>query len=64
MPKDVIDKLYNATTKVLSDPAVEKRFVELGMIITPMSYQAFNEFTVTELAKWSKIVKESGAKAN
>ncbi len=64
MPKDVVEKLYQATTTVLSDPVVQKRFIELGMIITPMSYQAFNEFTVTELAKWSKIVSDSGAKAN
>jgi hypothetical protein len=34
------------------------------MIITPMTHQQFNEFTVTELAKWSKIVNDSGAKAN
>jgi len=64
MPKDVIDKLYKATTTVMNDPAVQKRFTELGMIITPMSMQEFNAFTVTELAKWSKIVKESGAQAN
>ena len=64
MPKDVVEKLYQATTTVLSDPVVQKRFIELGMIITPMSYQAFNEFTVSELAKWSKIVSDSGAKAN
>jgi len=64
MPKPIVDKLYEATTKVLSDPAVQKRFIELGMIITPMSYKEFNDFTVTELAKWSKIVRDSGAKAN
>lgn len=64
MPKAVVDKLYDATTKVLNDPVVQKRFIELGMIITPMSNQAFNDFTVTELAKWGKIVRDSGAKAN
>ena len=64
MPKVVVDKLYQATTKVLSDPAVQKRFIELGMIITPMTNKEFNDFTVTELTKWSKIVRDSGAKAN
>ena len=64
MPKEVVDKLYQATTKVLSDPVVQKRFIELGMIITPMTNKEFNDFTVTELAKWSKIVRDSGAKAN
>ena len=64
MPKDVVDKLYKATTKIMTDPDVQKRFTELGMIITPMPTQEFNEFTVTELAKWGKIVRDSGAKAN
>lgn len=64
MPKDVVDKLYNATTQVMSDPAIQKRFIELGMIITPMSQKDFNAFTVTELTKWGKIVKDSGAQAN
>jgi tripartite-type tricarboxylate transporter receptor subunit TctC len=64
MPPEIVEKLYQATTKVLNDPVVQKRFVELGMIITPMTHQQFNEFTVTELAKWSKIVNDSGAKAN
>lgn len=64
MPKDVVEKLYKATTTVMSDPAVQKRFIELGMIITPMTTEQFNAFTVTELVKWSKIVRDSGAKAN
>ena len=64
MPKDVVDKLYAATTQVLADPEVQERFKNLGLIITPMTTQQFNDFTVTELAKWSKIVKDSGASAN
>jgi tripartite-type tricarboxylate transporter receptor subunit TctC len=64
MPKDVVEKLYTATTKVLSDPATEKRFIELGLIITPMTTQQFNDFAVAELAKWTKIVRDSGARAD
>jgi tripartite-type tricarboxylate transporter receptor subunit TctC len=64
MPKDVVEKLYTATTKVLSDPAIEKRFIELGLIITPMTTQQFNDFAVAELAKWTKIVRDSGARAD
>jgi tripartite-type tricarboxylate transporter receptor subunit TctC len=64
MPKDVVEKLYKATTQVLADPEVQERFKNMGLIITPMTTQQFNDFTVTELAKWSKIVKDSGASAN
>ena len=64
MPQDIVVKLHDATTKVLADPEVKKRFVDMGLIITPMTTKQFNDFTVTELAKWSKIVKDSGAKVN
>jgi tripartite-type tricarboxylate transporter receptor subunit TctC len=64
IPKDITDKLYAATTQVLADPDVRERFKNLGLIITPMTTQQFNDFTVTELAKWSKIVKDSGASVN
>lgn len=64
IPQDIVVKLHDATTKVLADPEVKKRFVDMGLIITPMTTKQFNDFTVTELAKWSKIVKDSGAKVN
>ena len=64
LPQNVVDKLYQATMTILNDPAVQKRFIELGLIMTPMNTKDFNEFTVTELAKWTKIVKDSGARAD
>ena len=64
MPKDIVEKLHAATTQVLADPEVQERFKNMGLIITPMTTQQFNDFTVAELAKWTKIVKDSGASAN
>lgn len=64
MPQDVVEKLHKATTQVLADPEVQQRFKTMGLIITPMTTKQFNDFTVSELAKWSKIVKDSGAKVN
>lgn len=64
LPQHIIDKLYSATMTILDDPATQKRFIELGLIITPMNTKDFNAFTITELAKWSKIVKDSGARAD
>jgi tripartite-type tricarboxylate transporter receptor subunit TctC len=64
LPQNVVDKLYAATMTILNDPAMQKRFIEIGLIVTPMNTKDFNAFTVTELAKWTKIVKDSGATAN
>ena len=64
LPQNVVDKLFEATMTILKDPATQKRFIDLGLIITPMNTKDFNAFTVTELVKWTKIVKDSGASAN
>jgi tripartite-type tricarboxylate transporter receptor subunit TctC len=64
MPQDVVDKLEKATMQFLNDPEMQKRLVDLGVIVTPMNQKDFNAFVATELVKWTKLVKDSGAKVN
>ena len=64
MPKEVVDKIYQASTAVLSDPDTRQKFVTMGLEVLQMPVKDFNEFTVAEVGKWSKIVKESGAKVD
>ena len=64
LPPEVVQKLYGATTAILKDADTRQRFTAAGLEITLMSIKEFNEFTVAELAKWSKLVRDSGAKVN
>ena len=64
LPADVVDRIYNATATILKDADTRQRFTAMGLEITQMTVREFNEFTVTELAKWTKIVKDSGAKVD
>ena len=64
MPEPIVAKLHDVTNEILNDPDVQARLLAQGVIITPMSTEGFNRFVVTEIAKWSKIVTESGAKAD
>jgi tripartite-type tricarboxylate transporter receptor subunit TctC len=64
LPKEVVDKIYQASTAVLSDPDTRQKFVTMGLEVLPMPVKEFNEFTVTEVGKWSKIVKDSGARVD
>jgi tripartite-type tricarboxylate transporter receptor subunit TctC len=48
----------------LKDPEMQKRLVDIGVIVTPMNQKDFNAFMATELIKWTKLVKDSGAKVN
>jgi tripartite-type tricarboxylate transporter receptor subunit TctC len=65
-PKDVITKLNGAMVQALADPAVRKRFSELGLDVasreqqTPEGLAAFHK---TEIEKWWPIIKAAGVKA-
>ena len=64
LPKDVVDRIYQASTAVLSDPETRQKLVTMGLEVLQMPVKEFNDFTVSEVAKWSKIVKDSGARVD
>ena len=64
LPADVVDRIYGATTAILKDTDTRQRFMALGLEISLMSVREFNDFLGAELLKWSKIVRDSGAKVD
>ena len=62
MPQAVVDRVYAATLAILRDADTRQRYATMGLEIAPLTVKEFNDFTVTELVKWTKIVKDSGAK--
>jgi tripartite-type tricarboxylate transporter receptor subunit TctC len=63
-PPAILDKLNAEIRKMLEDPAVREKFN--GLASTPVgdSREHFAAFIKSEIVKWSKIAKESGAKAD
>src|SRR6266566_5340675 len=62
-PKDVIAKLNAATVEALADPAVQKRFTELGLDVAPRAQQTpegLAAFQKAEIDKWWPIIKAAG----
>jgi tripartite-type tricarboxylate transporter receptor subunit TctC len=64
LPPAVLAKLNAAFVKVLNEPEVRERIVAVGAIPMPMTPEEFKAFTVSETAKWSKLIKTAGIKAN
>jgi tripartite-type tricarboxylate transporter receptor subunit TctC len=62
-PRDIIAKLNAATVEALADPALQKRFTELGLDVasreqqTPEGLAAFQK---AEIDKWWPIIKAAG----
>ena len=62
-PKDVIAKLNAATVEALADPAIQKRFTELGLDVAPRAQQTpegLAAFQKAEIDKWWPIIKAAG----
>ena len=62
-PKDVIAKLNAATVAALADPALQKRFSDLGLDVAPRAQQTpegLAAFQKAEIEKWWPIIKSAG----
>jgi len=63
-PKDVIAKWNGEVTKILSSPEMRERLTAQGADPAPTTPEQFAAFIRSEIAKYAKIVKASGAKVD
>jgi tripartite-type tricarboxylate transporter receptor subunit TctC len=63
-PKAIIDKLNHETVRTLQLPDVKERLNGQGFEIRTSTPDEFSAYLKTEIVKWAKIVKASGAKAD
>lgn len=64
-PKPIVDRLNAVIARGLSAPQAQQRLAELGVDPAPASSPVeFGRFMKSEIDKWAKIVKASGAKAD
>src|SRR4030081_3766216 len=62
-PKEIIARLNAATVEALADPAIQKRFVELGLDVAPRELQTPEGLAAlqkAEIDKWWPIIKAAG----
>ncbi len=62
-PKPIIDRLYQATVKVMTDEAFQKDLESLSIDpVTDSDPEKAAQFIKAELAKWAPIIKATGTK--
>jgi tripartite-type tricarboxylate transporter receptor subunit TctC len=62
LPKDVTDKLSAALAAIVSDPAIVKRFEELGIAAVKMGSADFSGFVSKQVADWQPAIKAADLK--
>jgi tripartite-type tricarboxylate transporter receptor subunit TctC len=63
-PRAVLDRLNGEITKVAARPDVRKTWSDQGAEPLSMSTAAFEQYLNADIAKWAKVVKASGARAD
>jgi tripartite-type tricarboxylate transporter receptor subunit TctC len=64
LPPDVVRQLQAAIAKVMAMPEVRARLVEGGLDPIVTTPEEFGEFIRAEIAKWSKVAKDVGARVD
>jgi tripartite-type tricarboxylate transporter receptor subunit TctC len=62
-PKPIIDKLNAEVVRVFKLPEVTERLKTLGLDPVLSTPDELGKYQASEIVKWTKVVKESGAKA-
>ncbi|MBS0338762.1 MAG: tripartite tricarboxylate transporter substrate binding protein, partial [Proteobacteria bacterium] len=63
-PKEIVMKVNSEIVKILSTNEIKDRFVSLGAELLSSSPEEFGAYIKSETAKWGKVIKDSGAKAD
>ena len=61
-PKAIVDKLQVEVKKILVSPEVGRKLAEIGLEVVGSTPEELAAYQRSEITKWAKVVKESGAK--
>jgi tripartite-type tricarboxylate transporter receptor subunit TctC len=62
LPKEVTDKLSKAVAEIVADPAIVKRFEELGITTVKMGGAEFTQFVAKQVSDWGPAIKAADLK--
>ena len=61
-PAPIVAKLQSEISKILKSPEISKKLLDLGLEPSGSTPAELAAYQKSEIAKWSKVVKDSGAK--
>lgn len=64
MPKGIVTRLHDEIVGVIGSPETTERFAGIGANVVTSSPDEFGAYIKTEITKWAKVIKASGARAD
>ena len=62
MPREIVDKLAGETIRILNAPDVKERLMSQGGEAAGTTPDQFAAYIKSEIARWARMVKETGVK--
>ena len=62
-PKPIVDRLHAEILKIVATPEVQARLKNFGMLPSSMTPAELADYQKAEVAKWAKVIKAAGIKA-
>ena len=63
-PKETVERLAIALSKIVRSPEIQKKFLAVGTLAKPSTSVEFAVFLKAEYARWGRAIAESGIKAD
>ena len=63
-PADIVAKLNTEIVRIVRQPDLRDRLAAEGSVVVGDSPEEFTAFVKTEIARWGKVVKQAGIKAD
>jgi tripartite-type tricarboxylate transporter receptor subunit TctC len=64
LPAPILDKVFGALTKALTDPALRPRLIEQGLEPVGMKPDEFRTYLAGDIAKWREVIRAADIKAD
>jgi tripartite-type tricarboxylate transporter receptor subunit TctC len=64
MPQALRQKIYQDVQRIVADPGMQQRLLEMGGEINNSSPEVFQKVIDTEVKNWAQAVKLSGARVD
>jgi tripartite-type tricarboxylate transporter receptor subunit TctC len=61
-PDEIVTRLNAEVVRALGEPDLKERFSKLGATTRPTTPDEFGRYISDEIAKWGKVVRDTGAK--
>src|SRR4051812_26458135 len=64
LPKPIVLRLNQAVNAIIREPAIRDQFANQGLEVQTLTSEQFGDILRSDVAKWAKIIRDTGVRGN